>query len=88
MCVSMYVCVCRARLKLAEEGEDNGVGPSCAAVGGRRPEKKSLTMDISDCSGCLLCPPRRSGIPSSSHTDSPRTNPGRRVSEANLKPAT
>lgn len=45
-CVSVFC----ERLRMVEEGEDNGDGPSCAAVGGIRPEKKSLTMDISNCS--------------------------------------
>lgn len=80
MCVCLQVCIlvmcvlfARAKLRLAEEGKDNGVGPSCAAMGGNHPVKTSLTMDISGCSGCLLCPLQCSGISSSSHTDSPHT---------------
>lgn len=42
-------------------------------MGGSCPEKTGLTMDISDCSGCLLCHPHCFGISSSSHTHSPHS---------------
>jgi len=74
----------RAWLRLAEERQDTGDGPSCAAVGWGHPEKRSLTMDMSDCSGCLPCRQCCSLIPSSSCTGSPHTVRGNGESEEKL----